>query len=107
MFDAEQNTFNYDFGIRLEAARMALRLSPNEMCELLDCARSTYTQYIRGNTMITPYRLSPLYKCGVSSDYLFFGDKRNLSNTVAMSIEGAEVVAKSEREKPENRGRRT
>ncbi|MFC5359545.1 helix-turn-helix domain-containing protein [Azospirillum himalayense] len=65
--------FNKEFGLRLEAARLALGLPRAEMIAMLGCGDSTYSQYTRGRIQIPPSRLLPLVKRGVSSDWLLFG----------------------------------
>ncbi|MBP2291012.1 helix-turn-helix domain-containing protein [Azospirillum rugosum] len=103
---AEQDRFAYEFGIRLEAARMTLQLTPADMCKLLGCARSTYTQYIRGGSMIAAQRLAPLVKRGISSDYLLFNVKTAIPAGLIKDLEENEQTAKIERDKPQNKGRR-
>lgn len=98
--------FAYAFGVRLEAARMTLALSPMEMTELLGCARSTYTQYIRGDSMIAAYRLRPLVERGISADYLLFGVHASPSEDIIAALAANEAKAREEREKPSTKGPR-
>ncbi|WP_137138672.1 hypothetical protein [Azospirillum brasilense] len=70
---AETEAFNKAFGLRLEAARIALGLSRADMLTLLECKDAGYAQYIHGYNLTPPRKLEPLVKRGVSCDWLFFG----------------------------------
>ncbi|CAO3446771.1 hypothetical protein [Azospirillum argentinense] len=98
--------FAYEVGIRLEAARMTLGFRPAEMCELMGCARNTYTQYIRGDSQIASYRLKPIVTRGIPSDYLLFGIKAAVPAHLLEALEANEAQARIDRETPTNKGRR-
>ncbi|CAO3445852.1 hypothetical protein [Azospirillum argentinense] len=98
--------FAYEFGIRLEAARMTIELTPGEMCKLLGCARSTYTSYIRGDSMIAAHRLAPLVARGISCDYLLFGTTLAPNPETEAKLKANEAAARVDRETPTNKGRR-
>lgn len=98
--------FAYEFGIRLEAARITLGYTAGEMCKLLGCARSTYTQYIRGDSMIAAHRLAPLVSIGITSDYLLFGIHSAIPDQFIEALLKNELTARRDRETPTNKGRR-